>query len=347
MNCTRLGKNFGLVVDYYGVGHHLPEALAAYSQEDIQGAMLSIKDELPKLADRHARAVAFFEDRGIADLNDDQACVLLLRNVALRAEFMRLLKQFLESLDLVLPRPEGLPYARDGNLLGLIQKSAANLYRDPQLNLIGAGFKVRKLMDEHIEARGIDPRVPPISITDADFDRAVNARMGDRTKALEMEHAARHHIDKHFAEDPVYYQSLSERLEEILREFADNWAELVEALRKFTQEVRQGRQADATGLNPRTQAPLLALMMDAAKKNATVDQQRLEKFAELTVNLVDHVRQEIGMVDFWRNLHHQNVLRAWIVTMLDENDVVPYEQIEPLADRILELAKALHTRLTE
>jgi type I restriction enzyme R subunit len=347
VNRTRLGKNFGLVVDYYGVGHHLPEALAAYSQEDIQGAMLSIKDELPKLADRHARAVAFFRDRGIADLNDDQACVLLLRNVALRAEFMRLLKQFLDSLDLVLPRPEGLPYVRDGKLLGFIQKSAANLYRDPQLNLIGAGFKVRKLIDEHIEARGIDPRVPPISITDADFDRAVNARTGDRTKALEMEHAARHHIDRHFSEDPAYYQTLSERLEEILREFADNWAELVEALRKFTQEVRQGRQADATGLNPRTQAPFLALMMDAARKNAPVDQQGLERFAELAVNLVDHIRQEIGMVDFWRNLHHQNVLRAWIVTMLDENDVVPYEQIEPLADRIIELAKALHTRLTE
>ena len=55
-----------------------------------------------------------------------------------------------------------------------------------------------------------------------------------------MEHAARYHIGVHFDEDPAYYKKLSERLEEILEKFEDNWDELVAALRKFTEEVRAG-----------------------------------------------------------------------------------------------------------
>ena len=53
VNRTGHGKQHGIVVDYYGVANHLKEALAAYSDEDVDGALQSIKDELPLLRDRH------------------------------------------------------------------------------------------------------------------------------------------------------------------------------------------------------------------------------------------------------------------------------------------------------
>ena len=70
MNRTGHGKTAGIVVDYYGVARHLKEALAAYSAEDIEGALQSLKDEIPKLRDRHQRAVDLFLSRGIEDLAD-------------------------------------------------------------------------------------------------------------------------------------------------------------------------------------------------------------------------------------------------------------------------------------
>lgn len=39
VNRTGFGKRCGIVVDYYGVAQHLKEALAAYADEDIQGAL--------------------------------------------------------------------------------------------------------------------------------------------------------------------------------------------------------------------------------------------------------------------------------------------------------------------
>ncbi len=45
-------------------------------------------------------------------------------------------------------------------------------------------------------------------------------------------------------------------------------------------------------------------------------------------------------------VHPQNVLRDWVaVDFLDANDIVPFDRQQAVADRLVELAKALHTRL--
>jgi type I restriction enzyme R subunit len=345
VNRTRLGKAAGFVVDYFGVARHLKAALAVYTHEDVEGALTSIKDELPKLADRHQRVINVFVERGLA-ITDEDACVDLLRDVKIRAEFIAKLKRFLETLDVVLPRPEALPYARDAKRLGFINKSAANLYRDSQLNLVGAGHKVRKLIDEFVAAHGVDPTIPPISILDAGFEQQVESHRSPRAKASEMEHAARHHIRVHFNDDPVFYESLSERLEGILEEFHEHWDALVAALKKFTEEVQAGRQRDETALDPKSQLPFLDVLLEEAMGGREPSEKEVRRYAELTVELVDHLRQEVGLVDFWRNAHAQDVLRNWVaVDFLDANDIVPFERQQAVADRLVELAKALHTRL--
>jgi type I restriction enzyme R subunit len=346
VNRTHEGKHCGLVVDYVGVGAHLKEALSVYADADVEGALIDLRDEFPKLADRHQRVLAVFTQRGIEQIEDVTACIDLLRDVRLRAEFVVRLRFFLESLDIVLPRPAALPYVRDARILGFIHRAAANLYRDGQLNLFGAGRKVRELIDEYVVTQGVDPRVPSISILDADFERAVDAHVSDRAKASEMEHAARYHISKHAHEDPTHYKRLSERLEEILRSFEDNWERLVEALRAFTQEVREGRPADDTGLDPKTQAPFLGILIEeAGGSREDLSPEQTARLVALTVEMVEHIRQEIRIVDFWRSQNAQEVLRMSVVRMLDDHDAVPFERQRPTADRIMELARARHAYL--
>ncbi|WP_256360474.1 type I restriction enzyme subunit R domain-containing protein [Methylomonas koyamae] len=104
VNRTGFGKRCGIVVDYYGVAQHLKEALAAYADEDVAGALASLKDEVPVLRDRHLRVVDLFRRHGIESLDDAEACVEALGSEKLRAEFAVKLKAFLASLDTVLPR---------------------------------------------------------------------------------------------------------------------------------------------------------------------------------------------------------------------------------------------------
>jgi type I restriction enzyme R subunit len=180
-------KGFGIVVDYYGVARHLKEALEAYSAEDVEGALHSLKDEIPKLRDRHRRVLDLFASRD-TEIADTEACVQLLRDERLRAEFHVKLKQFLATLDLVLPRPEGLPFVNDAKTLAHVQARALNRYRGAE-RLIGkeVGEKVRKLIDDQIASLGIDPKIPPIEITSAQFDRQVDLERSPRAKASEME----------------------------------------------------------------------------------------------------------------------------------------------------------------
>jgi type I restriction enzyme R subunit len=254
VNRTATKKSAGLVVDYFGIAQHLREALAAYSAEDVEGALQSLKDEIPKLRDRHRRVVSVFTDQGIEDIEDIEACVELLRDERLRAEFTVKLKFFLSTLDLVLPRPEALPFVKDAKTLTFIQTRARNLYRTGGPIGKEVGEKVRALIDEHVIALGINPTIPPISIMDAEFARHVEKQGSPRAKASEMEHALRFHFRKHYDEDPEHFDRLSERLTKILTELKDRWDELVQALRTFVTEVEAGRQQDTTGLDPETQA---------------------------------------------------------------------------------------------
>jgi type I restriction enzyme R subunit len=343
VNRTAPGKSHGLVVDYYGVAQHLRQALEVYTAEDVQGALTSLKDEVPRLADRHRRVLALFHDQGIADLTQIDRCVFLLEDPAQRASFSLRLRAFLESLNTVLPRPEALPYLRDAKILGFINKAAANLYRDEQLNLVGAGQKVRQLLDEYIRARGIDSRVAPISILDANFPGAVRAHVSDRAKAAEMAHAARYHISQHYQEDPIRYKKLSERLTEILRRFQDNWAALVEALEVYTAELRQSQPHDESGLDPRTQVPFLNLLAEAVGATDTTARLAL---VQPTVAVVDLLRREIRLVDFWRQPQAQERLRRRLVNWLDHQTEVAFERQEAVADQLVELARHHHERLT-
>jgi type I restriction enzyme, R subunit len=344
VNRTARNKTHGLVVDYYGVGRHLTEALAVYTEGDVAGALTDITDELPKLADRHRRVLDVFRGHGIADLRDVEACVNLLHDQKLRAEFTAKLEAFLETLDRVMPRSEARPYLIDAKLLGFINKVAANLYRSEQMSLVGVGEKVRRLIDEHIIARGVDPKIPPISITDAEFIRVVEGHGSSKTRASEMEHAARKHLRVNAGKDPAYYRKLTERLEAILQQFQENWSELVDALRVFTEEVRSGPPGDDMGLDPRTQAPFLRLLFEA-DSGCRPDAERLRALAEATIEIVDHIRQEIPVVDFWRNQHLQAALRQWIIEDLDRRDVLPFRKLPAVADEMVQLARYRHTEL--
>lgn len=347
VNRTYPKKAAGIVVDYYGVARHLKAALKAYSAEDVEGMLRSLKDEIPKLRDRHARALRFFADHGIRDIADEEACVDLLRDERLRAEFLVKLKQFLVTLDLVLPRPEALPYVRDAKRLTGIQIRARNRYRGGE-RPIGkdVGEKVRKLIDEHLVSRGIDPTIPPISILDAEFADHVEAERTPRAKASEMEHALRYHIRKHLDEDPEHYQKLSERLDEILAQFKGNWDALVDALKEFVAEVEAGRQGDDTGLDPQTQAPFLGILKQAYADDGEVSADEMKRLCSITVELVDHVQQEARLVGFLRNAHAQEVLHKWVVRFLDDHDLLDWDKLSEVADRVVELAKVNHERLT-
>ncbi|SFN28523.1 type I restriction endonuclease subunit R [Dokdonella immobilis] len=348
VNRTGHGKKFGIVVDYYGLAHHLKEALNVYAEDDIDGALHSLKDEIPVLRDRHVRVVDLFRSRGIDSLTDVEACVEVLANERLRAEFAVKLKSFLDMLDVVLPRPEGLPFAPDAKKLAFIYARARNRYRDTPVLGKDVGAKVRKLIDDHVVSMGVDPKIPPISLTDADFETHVTREPNDRAKASEMEHAIRAHIREHLDQDPVAYRKLSERLRDVLDKLGEQWDALTKALQGLVDEIRAGHVAPDDRLPdlPEHYGPFLRLIVDAFAGDRAITAAEQKLLVNLTVEVVDTISAEL-VPNFWRPNRQpaQDALNTRLFELLMASRLLPTPQIEALVDKLMALARANHDRL--
>lgn len=354
VNRTGFSKRCGIVVDYYGVAQHLKEALAAYADEDVEGALASLKDEVPVLRDRHLRVVDLFRQRGIESLDDTDACIDALGSEKLRAEFAVKLKAFLASLDTVLPRPEGLPYSGDAKRLAYIYARARNRYKDTPVLGKDVGAKVRKLIDDHVISLGIDPKIPPIQLSDVEFDAHLSRVANARAKASEMEHAIRSHIRKHIEEDPVLYRKLSERLSDILKTLGEQWDEVIVQLQKIIDELRTGKvaTADAPGDLPEHCVPFLRTVIDVVCADAAPTDVELLRLKDVTVEVVDLLAQELqSNRNIWSP--HKRAAQDELNGQLFDHvmrlrpPLVNADKAGVLADRLMEQARANHDKLVQ
>ncbi|OQY44313.1 MAG: restriction endonuclease subunit R, partial [Desulfobacteraceae bacterium 4572_87] len=340
-------KKCGVVVDYIGIARHLNEALKDYDGNDVKGNLMDISVELPKLLDRRKRAVSVFSDRGITDLfGQVDVCVRLLEDLKVRAEFINKLRMFYETLNILEHRSEVPPDVfRDAKLLGFINKVAANLYRDPTLNLLGVAEKVKALIDAHVSARGVDPKIPPTTITDTEFEDVLKKLTGSRARASEMQYAARYHIMGFDNQNPAFARKMSEKLEEILKRFKDDWDALERELRRFIKELRRGDQNDFPGLDPRIQVPFVRLIIEACSVDGNMADGKRQAAINTTLDMVERIRQEIAKVDFWKNPDSREWLTKQLVRDLDASGVCPPGKERDLAQQMVALAKENHSAL--
>ena len=368
VNRTGFGKKVGIVVDYYGVAHHLQDALRVYADQDVNGALASLRDEIPALRDQHQRVLALFHSRRIESIDDQESCLEVLADERLRAEFTVKLKQFLSSLDVVLPRPEALPFTADAKKLAYLYARARNRYKDTPVLGKDVGAKVSKLIDDHVVCLGIDPKVPPIQLGDAYFEKHLSQQKNERAIASEMEHAIRHHITKHLDEDPLLYQRFSERLHDLLARLGEKWDEVVAALREILNELQTGKpdhQVPLAGL-PEAYAPFLRTLLFIAgggkgggggggnehafggDDDDQFSDADLVKLRNLTERLVLMIIAEITE-NFWEphKLPAQEALGTKLFKAIRAAKIVDDDQAKALRDRFIELARANHQKLLQ
>jgi type I restriction enzyme R subunit len=365
-NRVNKGKKRGYVVDYIGLANHLTEALTLYAatdeQEELAAGLKSITSEVPVLEERYQRLLQLFAGNRVklvsefvqgklpdveADAAVVHAAVNLLKDEKIRADFDVYLKKFLMSMDIILPHQSAHPYRVPARRFGYILRVAKERYKDTSLSLGDAGQKVKDLINDHLISLGINPMVPPVELLADDFIENLHKHAGGNAeaKASEMEHAIRKHCTVHHDEDPAFYKSLSEKVENLIDKYQDQWELLADELEKLRAEAIEGRQSGEDGMSKEA-TTFFAHIAGEAFVNGKVPKEAKAEMKKLMEAIVDTLQDSIGSIDFWTNADKQKKTRSKIKTALTLTGIKELKQNrERVAVEIMKLAKNRHDAL--
>ena len=357
VNRVEHNKNCGFIVDYVGIARHLREALSVFAREDVEEILEVVKDDArdkDELAFARRELVEFFQKFEIEDTRDIDACVDTLADGETRNDFLSLFKKFTRAMDKVLPKKEALDFVDDLKIFSFIGQVARNRYRDEKLSIKDASKKIRDIVDEYLVSKGVDPQIPPLPIFSEKFSRQMKREKSDKARAEELRYAIAEHIQTHYEQDPELYERLGEKLAKLLQEYQENWEALAEELSELLEEMRQGRAAEENyGFHPQTETPFLGLLKKeifGVKSLDDLERPQKELLIQTTKDVLERIKADTGLVDFWNNLPAQKKLKGFIASHLlivFKNNPKIFENRAMLAQKILELAFHLHASAHE
>ena len=356
VNRVYQNKNCGFVVDYVGVFKHLKEALAIYADEDIEEitqVVINKSKSIDDLKYTHTRINYFFKKYGIDNWRENiDECVDLLIDEEVRSEFIMLVRNFNKAMDQVLPDPEALKYATDLKILNFIKESARNRFRDNKLSVKDASNKIREIVEEYLVSQGVDPKIPPLSLLSDEFIESVKKIKSSKSKSEELESAIVEYINKHYEEDPEFYERFSDRLKRLLEEYKENWDILAAELEKLREGMKKGREAEKVfGIDAKKEMPFFGLLKQEIFGKISIEELKkedLDFLINLTKDVAGIIEREVKSIDFWDNYTKKKILKSHIISNVlllksKENKHI-FKKRNEITQKLIELAYHIYGR---
>ena len=198
----------------------------------------------------------------------------------------------------------------DYQALTEIHVMAAKHFRDARLSMKGIPPKLRGITDAYLESKGIEVKVEPISILDEDFQKQVRKHNRTKTKAAEVEHAIRHHLDVELDDDPDLQASFAQALAAIFEAFRNNWKKIYEELEKLRERIINARKEPTYGLHRKKQMPLFRMFKREVFGDKDLDEDKIASLVDLTQKTFLVVERELKLTGFWESIPARNKLKA-------------------------------------
>jgi type I restriction enzyme R subunit len=339
-------KDKGFVIDYVGIGHHLKRAIDNYDereQKEVLDTLSFPEEELQELRANHAAIFQLLKKYNLTVLTDHDAFFDLFYDEDLRFEFMLAFKQLTKCLNVVFPARQALDYIEDYKALTEINILASKHFRDERLSIKGIPPKLRAITDVYLQSKGIELKVEPISILDEDFEKEVGKRKRTKTKAAEVEHAIRHHLDIDLDDDPDLQASFSEALAAIFEHFRENWNKIYEELEKLRTRIVNVSKEPTYGLHRKKQMPLFRMFKREIFADKQLDDDEIAGLVDLTQQIFLVVERELKLTGFWESIPARNKLKADLQSILLANEFKRLPNVVKnramIISRIMEIAE--------
>ena len=225
-------KEFGYIIDYYGVIENLDDALEMYSSfedfdnDDLIGTIENIGDEIKKLPQKYSELWDIFKT--ISNKRDAEAYQLLLKDEAIRVTFYDKLASFAKSLKLALSSVQFHKdtdekiikrYMDDLAMFLKLRVAVIERYSD-KIDYKQYEGQIQKLIDTHITSEKVETITALVNIFDKEeFQKEVENTTGKAAKADKIASRTSKHISEKMEEDPAFYKKFSQMLKETIADY--------------------------------------------------------------------------------------------------------------------------------
>lgn len=295
VNRLHPGKDFGHIIDYYGVVTQLHEALELYSalegsfdREDLEGALTDVAQELKELPASHDAVWDLF--RGVRNKHDEEAFELALEDDSRREDFYGRLSRFCRLLKLALaniqwiratPTDMAERYKRDVVFFQKLRASVKIRYAE-EIDYRDYEAQIQKMLNTYVQASEVIRVVDPVNIFEREaFEKEVDKARSPRAKADIIANRTKRTITEKMEEDPFFYRKLSALLQETIDAYKAqriSEAQYLQRIREIMEQLRDGNRGDTPAIL--RQSDLAQAYFGALKEQLGITKTEAKPFRE-------------------------------------------------------------------
>ena len=352
VNRVYKGKEYGLIVDYYGVVKELEGAIDLYStfdgtidQDDIQDVLQDMSHAIADLPDLHNALWNCFKglppndqeahEQALAEKDDREVFYEALSQFARKFNLARASEHFYANVD-----SERIEiYKRDLKYFLKLRKSVAIRYAET-VDFGQYEASIKKLLDEYVGADDVQTVVVPVLIFDeTQLAKDVSEFTSPDAKAEVIANRIQRTIDVKMNEDPAFYKSLGKLLEAARDEY--HKLRTGELFLEAVTELMENAQA-------RKNAPVQQAYRDLAKdmiEPAAASSDSLDEISQLIESTIDN----LAIIDWQRDTDVQNRMKIEIedaiIPWLKQHDITPdFDEIDGFLDDCINAARTRSER---
>ena len=239
------GKEFGYIVDYYGVLQELDNALDLYSkydaeeQEVFHETLIPVEQEFAKLPQKYSDLWDLF--KSIPNKRDLEAYAQSLRQEDRRQEFYERLTAYASCLKIALstrefhaqtPEATIQRYKDDLNMFVKL-RSAVQLRYSDTIDYNQYESQIQQLINRHVESGTVKPITELVNIFDTEaFEQEVAKMVGKAAKADTIASRTSKFITENMDMDPAFYKKFSQLLKETIEAYEQGRIDELEYLKR-------------------------------------------------------------------------------------------------------------------
>lgn len=360
------GKDFGYILDYYGVLQQLGKAMDLYAalpdfeKDELAGTVTDVADEIAKLPQRHSELWDVFS--GVKNRQDEEEYEQWLAEPERRERFYEKLCAYHRTLGVALstmefqrdtPDAQLTRYKKDLAFFLNLRAAVKRRYAE-EIDYKEYEEKVKKLVDTHVKAEGVQQITAPVNIFEREaFEAEVERLQTPAAKADTIAHRTQKTIHEKMEEDPVFYRKFSKILQDAIDAYRAQRISEAEYLERAesVKEAVLNRKGDDLPDMLQDRGPAQAfygVVSEVFKGVALKEDAPPYLAAEVALKIDDAVQRNME-VDWDRKSDVQNRMRNEIDDVLydvkgEQGIALQPEDMDSIVERSIEIAKVRYPR---